>query len=119
MIKIDGLNDIISTSFGMWITALFGNIPAYNPGISFGDQKEVFFYILKKLLDEKKIYFEDPKSKFGSRIIWDEDTSTIIQYLLDRWPKSAKDENDVDLNTYFYEIPVILWVGDNGRLYSS
>ena len=117
MLRINNESEIISNSFGMWISALFGNIKAYNQDIDFIEHKKEFFCLLKMLLDAKKIYFEYPESSCGSQIVWEADSNKIIQYLLEHWPKKARDENDLD--TYFYEIPVILWVGENGKFYAS
>ncbi|QOK94358.1 hypothetical protein HF908_23545 (plasmid) [Ralstonia pseudosolanacearum] len=40
-------------------------------------------------------------------------------YLRTQWPEHARDENDSDLATYFYSIPGIIWVEEDGTLVAS
>jgi len=119
MVQVREIDQIALDAFGKWSNALFASIRTYNEYANFSDYKDAFFLILKKFLDERKVYFEDPNSKFGSGTIWQADTDTIIQYWLDHWPKAADNLGDADLNIYFYKMPAILWVGDDGKLYSS
>lgn len=110
-------DEIYNDSFGLWISGLFSAISGHSPDISFASQKQVFFILLRKWLDEGKIHFCHPDDPLGKP--WAADADEIIHYLQERWPKSAEVEDDSDLNLYFYEIPAILWVGPNGELVGS
>ena len=106
--------------FGGWITAFWQDIVYALPNFSFPEHKEAFFWLLEKLLREGKVAFSppsDPLCKKGRR--WDAPVEEIIEYLRKSWPETAKDENDSDLNLYFYTIPSIAWLGEDGEWHGS
>lgn len=115
---LENKNKITSSAFGLWTSALFSDIGGYNPKISFFNQKTEFFSLLRELLNEGKVKFSTP-NEFWSKgnDIWNAETETIIDYLLAKWPADAVSERD--LSDYFYEIPSILWVDEQGRLHGS
>lgn len=133
MTRIAHLDEIISSSFGLWISSLFSAISGLNPGITFEDQKEAFFGILEYMLKNGKIKFiapgadcyvssNNPNPRFTIYDIeahWKAPAEEIIGYLRERWPASASEENDLDLAIYFYEIPGVIWVKDSGELVAS
>jgi hypothetical protein len=120
MMKLDHANEIVKHAFGMWIIALYGNIKGYNPGLTFSEHNEAFFALLKELLDKNKIRFcaeDDPLGKAGR--FWVADSATIIKELRNQWPESARAENDIDVTLYFYKIPAVVWVAEDGSLHGS
>lgn len=50
---------------------------------------------------------------------WEEVPKDIIAYLRDNWPGRASDENDPELLTYFYNLPAIVWIKEDGSLLAS
>jgi hypothetical protein len=122
--------EIVRDAFGLWISGLFSAVCGWNPGASFAEKKAFFFALLEKLLREGKVMFiapgadcyvspanptpkltvEDPKAR------WSAPVPEIMNYVRSRWPEEANDENDVELTYYFYELPGLIWVGENGRL---
>lgn len=121
MRPLSNIENILSGAFGLWITGLFGSINGWNPDLTFAEHREAFFWLVKKLLDEGKVKFEPPKELWSTveGNVWEESSDVIIDYLRSRWPEEAKHENDRCLNDYFYNIPPILWVGEDGKLYGS
>lgn len=102
--------------------------------MTFALHKEIFFWVLGKLLREGKIAFDDPygepwtydpyssdpnRPEQDEAHLWKAEPEEIIAYLQKRWPKDANDEHDLELNYYFYEMPYILWSGEDGRWYGS
>jgi hypothetical protein len=119
-LKIEHIQDIVSCSFGLWISGLFSAISGWNPGITFREQEAAFFWLLKKLLEEGKVKFCPPNEFWRKGYdVWDADASTILEYLRCRWPVEASSENDRVLTNYFYEMPAILWVATDGTLHGS
>ncbi|WP_330961321.1 hypothetical protein [Photobacterium sp. 53610] len=114
---VKNTDKIFEDAFGLWVSGLFSAISGNNPELSFDEQKEVFFSLLKIWMNEGKIFFCSPEDPLGTR--WDAETDDIIFYLTSLWPESAKSENDPDLNVYFYEIPAIVWIGPNGEIIGS
>lgn len=114
---IEHTDEIFNDSFGLWISSLFSAISGRNPGIGFDEQKQAFFFLLEKWLEEGKIRFCRPDDPLNQ--VWETDSNQIINYLKERWPTDACDEQDSDLNLYFYEIPAILWVDSTGKLHGS
>ena len=122
--------DCIEAQFGLWITGLF----YWWPDLTLEDQKRAFFLLLRKLLEEGRIKFikpdadiyfnaeHNPNPKLTINEVeshWEADTDEILSYLNEKWPHTAKDEHDVELNAYFYEIPAIIWRGDDGKWIGS
>lgn len=133
MKPIEHIDEIIRDAFGLWITGLFGAISAWNPALSFEEHKDAFFWLIEKLLLAGKIKFiapgadcytspKNPHPQFtieDAEAQWHETPREIVAYLLARWPEHAHNENDLDLVTYFYSIPGIIWVGEDGTLVAS
>ncbi len=115
------LNDkeeILDNAFGMWISALFSDIVGYSPNLSFFEQKQHFFILVKELLDCGKIKFCTPNEIWSEgNDVWNADSEEIIDYLKAKWPVLAQSESD--LSEYFYEIPAVLWVDEQGNLVGS
>ena len=127
------IDEIINDSFGLWISSLFSAIGGRNPDISFEHQKEAFFWLIEYLLKNEKIKFlapgmdcyispNNPHPEFTINDLeahWKASPQAIVSYLRERWPSTVSDANDIALTTYFYEIPGVIWVGDNGQLIAS
>jgi hypothetical protein len=115
------LNDkeeMLGNAFGMWISALFSDIAGYNPNLSFLEQKQQFFILVKELLDGGRIKFCTPNEIWSKdNDVWDAESEEIIKYLEAKWPVLAQSERD--LSEYFYEIPAVLWVDEQGNLIGS
>lgn len=130
MKQITHVDEIINSSFGSWVTSLFSAISEWNHGISFMEQKEEFFWLLEFLLKNGKIKFiapgadcyvspSNPNPRFtiyDHEAQWQASTSEIINYFRNHWPPDVSEENDPNLLTYFYEMPGIIWVDQNGDL---
>ncbi|ACC76327.1 hypothetical protein VOI32_35925 [Paraburkholderia caribensis] len=117
---IAGISEIVRDAFGLWITALFDAILVPNPTLPFEEHKEAFFWLIEKLLREGQIRFCPPNELWREGCdVWDVDASTIVSYLREHWPASAKSKNDLVLSDYFYALPAILWIGDDGGITSS
>jgi hypothetical protein len=115
--KIAGIADIVQNTFGLWITALFDGILVPNPGLTFIEHKEAFFWLVEELLREGRIKFCPPSELWRDGYdIWDADEMTIITYLRSHWPQSARSKNDLVLVDYFYAMPAILWIGEGEKI---
>jgi hypothetical protein len=70
---------ILHCSFGLWISGFFSAISGWNPGITFQEQKEAFFDLLRQLLDQRTIKFCPPNEFWheGYNVL-DADTETIL-----------------------------------------
>jgi hypothetical protein len=130
---IEHIDEIIRDSFGLWITGLFSAISGRNPSLTFEEHKEAFFWLLERLLCSGKLKFiapgadcyvspDNPHPRFtinDKEAHWHESAEAIVAQLRSQWPEQAHDENDLDLLTYFYSIPGIVWVGEGGELVAS
>lgn len=133
MKPIEHIDEIVRDSFGLWITGLFSAISSWNPTLSFEEHKEAFFWLIDRLLRAGKVKFvapgadcytspENPQPRLtieDNEAQWHEVPEVIVARLRAEWPEHARDENDLDLTTYFYSIPGIIWVGEDGRLVVS
>ncbi|WP_246182224.1 hypothetical protein [Pandoraea capi] len=133
MTGVEHLDDILRDSFGLWISGLFSSIGAWNPKMTFEEKKEAFFGVVYELLEKGRVKFiapgadcyVSPKNPHPSLTIFDESAhwreppGVIVKKLRSRWPPQVKDENDVELAVYFYSIPAIIWVRDDGSLVAS
>ena len=134
MIKlVKNEKEIVRDSFGLWISGLFSAVCGWNKNASFIEKKEFFFLILERLLIERKVIFilpgadcyvspANPNPKLTVENVeaqWRAPVSEIISFLRSRWPDSVNDENDENLKYYFYELPGLIWVGEDGRLVAS
>ncbi|MEF9413321.1 hypothetical protein ABXT21_04130 [Ralstonia sp. SM1864_UCD524_TZ4] len=118
--RISGVSEIVENAFGLWITALFDGILVRNPSLSFDEHKEVFFWLVEKLLRDGKIKFCPPNEIWREGYdIWDVDVTIVVDYLRLHWPASVKHKDDLVLSDYFYAMPAILWIGDDGEIVSS
>jgi hypothetical protein len=114
-VKISNFEKIYSDSFGLWVSGLFSAIEGNNRGLSFDNQREAFFEIIKLWLDQGGIKFCKPTDPLSE--VWHVRSDQIVEYLKSHWPQHATNEDDDDLNMYFYEIPAIFWVGSDGKLH--
>lgn len=133
MKQIEHFDEIVRDSFGLWITGLFSSISGWNPDLSFAEHREAFFWLIERLLRMGRIKFiapgadcyASPKNPHPRLTIhdeaaqWKEAPEVIVARLRAQWPVHVSDENDLDLVTYFYSIPGIIWVGDDGALVAS
>lgn len=121
-------------AFGQWIDGLW----TWHPNLNYAEQKEAFFILLDRLLREGKVKFVKPDAdvyhRYNSDIKdhyhpkfsvndpethWDAPIEEILTYLRERWPQSVSHKDDIKLTEYFYEIPAIIWRGEDGKWYSS
>jgi hypothetical protein len=110
--------EMLANAFGMWISALFSDIAGYNPHMSFTEQKLNFFVLVRELLDAGKIKFCTPNEFWSEgNDVWDVDSQKIVEYLQSKWPESAQSE--ADLSEYFFEIPAVLWIDEQGNFVGS
>ncbi|RBB31700.1 hypothetical protein DPV79_40630 [Burkholderia reimsis] len=128
MKPIQHIDEIVSDSFGLWVTGLFSAISSWNPSFSFEKHKEAFFRLTEQLLRTGKIKFiapgadcyTSPQNPHPRFTIQDEEApEAIVAYLRAQWPEHVLDENDLELVTYFYSIPAVIWVGEDGALVAS
>ncbi|QBH98406.1 hypothetical protein EKN56_19610 [Limnobaculum zhutongyuii] len=111
---------IIKDSKGLWLSGLFGSTIGWNPDHALSTYKNMFFNIIKVLLDDGAVRFCRPDDPLGKKEpYWKTDSDTIINYLQENWPDNVTDENDEELNMYFYEMPAILWRDDSGKYIGS
>lgn len=126
-------DEIVRDSFGLWISALFGAIGSWNPDFTFGQRKEAFFYMIECLLISGKIKFIKPGadcyvspnnphprlSIYDEVAHWELGEKEVVSYLKATWPENAESENDGGLTIYFYTIPGVIWIDENGRFFAS
>lgn len=119
MINVIVMNSekIYKESFGLWLSGLFSSVCGNNPHMSFEEKKQAFFELLNLWLIEGKIVFCEPSDPLTT--VWNTDVDTIVNYLKTHWPAVASDEKDLNLNLFFFEMPAVLWVGDDGQLHGS
>lgn len=121
---------ILSDCFGLWSNSLWRH---YKGVENFSDLKEAFFYLLERLLADGVIRFIQPnedvyfvadrappkKNASDTETHWRVPNEEILDYLHKLWPKDAVDFDDIDLNMFFFEIPPIVWRGDDGKWIGS
>lgn len=112
---------MFSDAKNLWFSALFENIQASFPNITFEEQKALFFMLTKEALDTGLIKFIPPNGIWHEGYdIWDVSSDEIIAYLRDNFPKDATDGLDSCVNNYFYDIALtVLWRQDDGSYYGS
>jgi hypothetical protein len=108
----------IDGAFGRWIIGLWG----WFPELTFEDQKEAFLILLKRLLDEGKVFLFVPHMMTYNKIetpvrsyreydgIWDISHEAMIDYIRNNWPNDVTDENDEKLISFWYD-GVCPWIG--------
>ncbi|WP_090695012.1 hypothetical protein [Paraburkholderia phenazinium] len=133
MKQIDHIDEIIRDSFGLWITGLFDSIRHWNPTFSFDEHKAAFFDVVRQLLDQGKIMFIAPGADcytspanphprytiYDRDAQWHEPPDEIVRQLVAQWPRHVSNANDPELTVYFYMIPGVIWVDEDGKLYAS
>jgi len=126
-------DEVVRDSFGLWLSTLFSAIGSWNPELTFEQRKYAFFYMIEHLLVNGKIKFIKPGadcyispdnpypklSIFNDEAHWDLGAKDIVFYLKECWPESARSESDGELTVYFYEVPGIIWVDEDGCFYAS
>jgi hypothetical protein len=131
--QIEHIDQIVKDAFGLWITGLFSAISSWNPTLTFEEHKDAFFWLLERLLRRGEVKFIAPgadcyvslKNPHPRLTIqdeeahWQETPEAIIAQLRDWWPESARREDDLELTTYFYRIPGIIWVAKDGTFIAS
>ena len=123
-------DECIEQQFGLWIIGLF----FWFPELDFRYQKESFFILLRRLLEEGRVKFVKPEADVyynatlnphprytinDPEAHWEAPSEEIIAYLQEHWPNTATDKDDADLNAYFYRMPAIIWKGEDGKFYGS
>lgn len=133
MMIIKFFDEIVRNSFGLWVSAIFSEIGSWNTEFTFKQRKDAFFYMIEYLLVNGKIKFIKPMadcyispdnphptlSIYDEAAHWDLGVNEILSYLRNGWPESAESESDVELIVYFYEIPGVIWIDENGCLFAS
>lgn len=128
--NIEQENRIIGAVFGQWVSALFGAVCGCYPNTKFQEQKEMFFLLLEKMLKNGRVMFivpgadcyispHNPTLKLtieNPEAHWNAPVSEIMDFVRNKWPAQANDVNDIELTYYFYELPGLIWVGDDGKL---
>lgn len=131
--EIRKIDKIANDSFGLSLSSLFSFIEGQYTELDFYQRKEIFFLVIEKLLKQRKIKFiapgadcyvspENPSPEFSienTEAHWNESAENIINYLKKRWPKDAMDDDDDELNIYFYEVPAVIWIDEFGNYFSS
>lgn len=126
-------HEIVRDAFGQWVSGLFGAVCGWNPSVKFTEQKELFFSLLEKLLDDGRVMFiapgadcyissDNPKPKLTIEdpdAHWKAPVAEIMRFVRDGWPSGANDMNDLELTYYFYELPGLIWVREDGKLVAS
>jgi hypothetical protein len=100
-------------AFGQWISGLW----SWFPELTIDEQKEAFLILLKRLLDEGKVYLTQPRQpKYNTKdvfgyLVWAAPHEEIIAHIIRHWPQDVKDENDIKLTDFWYDphCPVIMW----------
>ena len=110
--------------FCLWIDALWPS----HLDIPFNDKREVFFHLLRVLLDSGKVYLAQPAdAPFGERRVlnadvWAAPHDYITEYVRQHLPKDLIDHDDMALTDFWYDIhcPRLLWYDpDDNSLYQS
>lgn len=124
---------IARDAFGLWISGLFKTVVGWHPELTFDQHKNEFFLVLKELLDAGVIKFiapgadvyvsnlnPDPAFKIEDESChWSIEAEDIVCYLRSQWPRDVAHEDDEDLVMYFFEMPSIIWVDDEGNYLAS
>ena len=114
-------DEVTSHVFGMWIDKLF---TGWNPDRSYVEQKNIFLYTLRRVLDEKKAvcippykYYVDGtfivpvKSIYGRDDIWDIPNESLVAYIDESFPDEAHGGFDELLSFWYGEdCPILGWV---------
>lgn len=113
-------NEIAKGAKNQWVSAIFSSIAGHIPGISFSDQRDEFFRLIFKWLEEGRIRFSVPNELWQpGDDLWDASPQEIVAYLRARWPTEAADEDDPRINDYMYDIPAVVWKQEDGSWYGS
>lgn len=111
-------DEIVSNAFGLWLSALFSNIGGYNPELNFTQQRDEFFELISELLEKNTIKFAAPNEIWSKQNdVWQATPQIIVDYLREKWPPHAESESQ--LTDYFFDVPAVLWVEEDGSLRAS
>jgi hypothetical protein len=133
MRNADQIAEIVRNVFGLSASTLFSAIDAHDPLLSLQEKKRAFCSVIHQLLSAGRIKFiapgadcyvssANPHPKLtiqDNEAHWHASPEEIVASLSAKWPVNVHDENDPDLTVYFYSIPAIIWIGDDGLLVSS
>lgn len=131
--NIEHENEITRAAFGQWVSGLFGAVCGWNSEATFEEQKEIFFLLLERMLNDGRVMFivpgadcyissENPNPKLtieDPKAHWRAPVSEIMEFVRSRWPVKATGMNDLELTYYFYELPGLIWIGEDGKLVAS
>lgn len=125
---MERLDQVVSDSFGLWISGLFSSVSGHYPELSFSQKGNLFFQVVERLLNEGKIKFiapgadcyVSPSNPHPSLTIndeaahWNVGVPDIIAFLKKMWPVDVNSEDDIDWIVYFYELPGVIWLTSDG-----
>lgn len=113
----DDFDKIANDQLGNWIDGIFWT---YYDLKTFEEEKEAFFILLKKLIDEQKIVIFPPEKYWIKNTysvptkaiqdanypellyFWDECSETIVNYMRSVFPPNIINENDMELYDFWY-----------------
>ena len=133
MMNPDQIAEIVRNVFGLSAYTLFSAIDPHDPSLSLQEKRRAFFDVILQLQRAGEIKFIAPEADCyvspanphpkltiqDNEAHWHASPEEIVASLSAQWPVHVHDENDPDLTVYFYSIPAIIWVGDDGSLVSS
>lgn len=105
--------DLCIGCFAHWVSALFCKYD----GFTFEENKTAFFYLIERLLRERKVRFGDFEDWS-----WNASPEDMVAHLKKGWPEDVAEEGDMRIVDYFYDLdrcPPISWLGEDGKLHSS
>lgn len=115
-------DEMLRLSKDSWLSAMFSAIPYVFSNITFNEQKEIFFLLLREWLESGIVKFDTPPTEdfVGQSGFWNADNKSIMSYLYNGFPKDAVDEFDEDVNLYFYIVaPPVNWLQEDGSYNGS
>lgn len=131
--EIPHKSEVIRDAFGQSIYGLFAAVCGWNPSMKLSEQRESFFFLLEKLLEDGRVRFiapgadcyistENPRPKLAiedQNAQWHAPVGEIMAFVRNRWPAEVNQKNDLELTYYFYELPGLIWVDKDGKLVAS
>jgi hypothetical protein len=125
--------EIVKDVFGLSLASLFSAVSGRNPQATFSEKKVTFFSLLTRLLNGGRMMFivpgadcyvssEKPTSEltiYDAAARWTAPTNEIVQFISERWPSEVNNDDDIELLIYFYTLPGLIWVTDDGEFISS
>ncbi len=112
--------------FGLWINSLWPSHLA--EPLSF--KKATFLTLLQRLIEDGHVVLFVPngvprqvRSQAGFDAIWAVPPAEMIRFIEDHWPTQVTDDNDPELNTFWYDparCPGLGWVDpETGEIVAS